>query len=212
MSHQSDKAKPSADPHKWPRKTLKKAAYVFFRILAFPFVLLVRLGDILRIDFYPGLATGLSLLPGLSGSYMRLAFYKGVLPEIGNDVHIGFGTFFSKREAKVGNNVNIGAYCVIGKAHIGSNVFIASKVSITSGKHQHTDAILTHDHTLNPRFESITIGNWTWIGEGAIVMADIGNNSVVASGAVVTRPMPDGKLIAGNPARILDLRPTPSHG
>lgn len=206
MSNHPDQPQGSERTRKYLRKIIKRAAYPLFRILALPFILFVRIGDVFRIDFYSAAASTLSLLPGLSGSYIRAAFYRSVLTDAGADLHIGFGTFFSKRGAKVGNKVNIGAYCIIGNVDIGNHVFIASRVSILSGKHQHTKAILTHDERMEPQFERIKIGDWTWIGEGAIVMADIGNDCIVGSGALISRPIPHGKLVAANPPKVLEIR------
>lgn len=55
------------------------------------------------------------------------------------------------------------------------------------------------------RASGIKIGNHVWIGSRAIVLkgVSIGDNSVVAAGAVVTRSFPSSVLIGGNPARII---------
>jgi acetyltransferase-like isoleucine patch superfamily enzyme len=42
-----------------------------------------------------------------------------------------------------------------------------------------------------------------WIGEAAVVMADIGRSSTVAAGAVVSSCVPPGIVVAGNPARFV---------
>ncbi|MBI5657488.1 MAG: hypothetical protein HZC44_12020, partial [Geobacter sp.] len=52
-------------------------------------------------------------------------------------------------------------------------------------------------------FDRVTVGSECWIGEGSIIMADLGERCIVSSGSVVTRAMPAGRLIAGNPARVL---------
>lgn len=51
----------------------------------------------------------------------------------------------------------------------------------------------------------IVIEDNAWIGGGAIVLpgVTIGRDSVVGAGAVVTRDVPDGALVVGNPARIV---------
>jgi maltose O-acetyltransferase len=42
-----------------------------------------------------------------------------------------------------------------------------------------------------------------WLGAGCIVMADVGENSIVGAGSVVTKPIPPNSVAVGNPARVL---------
>jgi maltose O-acetyltransferase len=51
----------------------------------------------------------------------------------------------------------------------------------------------------------VTIGDNCWIGGGAIINpgVSIGNNVVVASGAVVTKSFGDNVLIGGCPAKVI---------
>ncbi|MFP4112747.1 MAG: DapH/DapD/GlmU-related protein [Spirochaetota bacterium] len=53
-----------------------------------------------------------------------------------------------------------------------------------------------------------TIGHDTWIGHGAIIMpsVSVGNGSVVGSGAVVTRDVPSYSIAVGVPARVVKRR------
>lgn len=157
--------------------------------------------------FYYLFATTLAVLPGRIGGYLRCAFYKGCCAAVDWDVNIGFGTFFTKRNIRIGPNVGIGAYCLIGSADIAGNCWIASRVSIPSGKHQHMAA--TGENEASPMlFNQVKIGSHCWIGEGAIILADIGNHCIVGAGSVVARPVADHETVAGNPARnIHDRRP-----
>jgi acetyltransferase-like isoleucine patch superfamily enzyme len=52
----------------------------------------------------------------------------------------------------------------------------------------------------------ITIGAASWIGAGAVVMADVGRDSIVGAGAVVTKPIPESVIAAGVPARVIRAR------
>ena len=54
--------------------------------------------------------------------------------------------------------------------------------------------------------ERVRIGAGAWIGSAAIVMADVGRDSVVGAGAVVTRSVPDRVVAAGVPARVVKRR------
>jgi acetyltransferase-like isoleucine patch superfamily enzyme len=52
----------------------------------------------------------------------------------------------------------------------------------------------------------VTIGAGAWIGTSAIVLADVGKGTVVAAGAVVTKPLPDNVIAAGVPAKVIRSR------
>lgn len=139
-----------------------------------------------------------SLFPGLPGIYIRAAYYYATLADCSWEVHIGFGSHFSSRNAGLGRHVSIGAYCVIGDVLIGEEALIASRVSIPSGKYQH----LVRDM---PKFELVVIGNNTWIGEGAIILANVGRHCIISAGAVITKAVGDGEVVAGNPARTIRI-------
>ena len=52
----------------------------------------------------------------------------------------------------------------------------------------------------------VTIGEGAWIGTGAIVLADVGPGTIVAAGAVVTKPLPANVIAGGVPAKVIRLR------
>jgi acetyltransferase-like isoleucine patch superfamily enzyme len=52
----------------------------------------------------------------------------------------------------------------------------------------------------------VRIGAGSWIGSAAVVMADVGRDSVVGAGAVVTKPVPNRVVVAGVPARVVSSR------
>jgi acetyltransferase-like isoleucine patch superfamily enzyme len=54
--------------------------------------------------------------------------------------------------------------------------------------------------------KDVIIGKKCWIGMNAIILpgVQLGDNTIVGAGSVVTKPFPDGNiLIAGNPAKII---------
>ena len=145
-----------------------------------------------------------AIVPGLAGVFLRRAFYRLVLDKCSLNCHIGFGSIFTHRQVIIEDNVSIGLYAVIGSASIGKNCEIASRVSIPSGKHQHARDQGGKWTAFDPnRMTQTRIGPNVWVGEGAIVMANIGRGSLVGAGAVVTRDVPENVLVAGNPAKVL---------
>jgi acetyltransferase-like isoleucine patch superfamily enzyme len=84
---------------------------------------------------------------------------------------------------------------------------LGSGVHILSGKQQHNFSDLqTPIRDQGGTFTPITIGEDTWIGNGAIVMANVGKKCVIAAGAVVTKDIPDFSIVGGNPATIIKMR------
>jgi virginiamycin A acetyltransferase len=52
----------------------------------------------------------------------------------------------------------------------------------------------------------VRIGAGSWIGSNAVVLADVGRDTIVGAGAVVTRPLPDRVIAAGVPATVVKRR------
>jgi len=147
----------------------------------------------------------LSGMVGKIGDYIRYAFYRLALKNCGKDCCISYGTIFPHRETELGDNVYIGLYCIIGRARIGSNVLVASRVSITSGKYQH-GGVTTDFFKDQLQFELVSIGENTWIGEGAIIMSDVGKNCIIGAGSIVVNSIEDNSVAVGNPAKVIKKR------
>lgn len=148
-----------------------------------------------------------ALLPGITGVYLRRAFYRYVLPNCGSDICISFGTVFSHSTATVGDRVYVGVYGMLGDVTLEKDVLIGSHVSIINGRNQHgierLEVPIREQPGVYPR---VTIGEDSWIGDRAIVTENVGKHCVVGAGAVVTKPVPDYAIVAGNPARIIGSR------
>src|SRR6266404_4283865 len=86
---------------------------------------------------FPGWSQYLSMLPGLTGIYVRRAFYKLVLPRCGDDACISFGTVFSHGTASVGDKVYVGIFCCLGDVTLEDDVLLGSHVSVINGGAQH---------------------------------------------------------------------------
>jgi acetyltransferase-like isoleucine patch superfamily enzyme len=148
----------------------------------------------------------LSLMPGKIGSYLRAGFYRFALKQCHPNAVIGFGTIFSQADIEIGEGAYIGPQCNIGLCRIGKNTLIGSGVHIMSGRGQHNfDDPMVAIKDQGGHFEKVSIGENCWLGNGALVMADIGNRCVVAAGSVVTFSYSGNSLIAGNPAKLVKL-------
>ena len=145
----------------------------------------------------------LSLVPGRIGQYIRTAFYKMTLAECHYDLLVGFGSFFAHPTARAARRVGMGSFTIVGTANIGEGVLIGSRVSVLSGKYQHGRFLSDATASADGHFETVIIGAGSWIGEGAIIMASLGQHCMVSAGSVVTKPAPDRVVAVGNPARFL---------
>lgn len=190
----------------WFKWGLKWTANVLGLVLVSVPALTARLESWLstRDDLFYFWGQVFALMPGLPGKYLRKCYYCLTLRACSLNCDIGFLSFFSKREAQVGQRVYIGAGATIGSVTLGDGTLVGSRVSILSGGHQHSfgeDGRLTSCSRAS--VQAVEIGEETWIGEGAVLMADVGSRCVVAAGSVVSRPVPPGCIVGGNPARFI---------
>jgi acetyltransferase-like isoleucine patch superfamily enzyme len=154
-----------------------------------------------------GSSQTLALLPGVLGQYLRRAFYSRILEHFDHSATVEFGTLFSRVGARVGKNVYIGPMCHIGLANIEANVLIAAGVHVPSGKNLHGTEDPSRPIRDQPgQLHMVRIGEGSWIGSAAVVMADVGRDTVVASGAVVTKPLGDRVIAGGVPAEVIRER------
>ncbi len=149
----------------------------------------------------------LARVPGLSGQYVRRAFFGRVLDRCHSSATIEYGTLFSQTNARIDENAYIGPHCHLGSVHIERDVLIAAGVHIPSGRHTHrVDAADVPFRDQGEDRLTVRIGAGSWIGSGAVIMADVGRQSIVGAGAVVTTPIPDRVLAVGVPARVVRHR------
>jgi virginiamycin A acetyltransferase len=166
-------------------------------VVVFPVALACAFG---RIPFlYTFCAQFFAIGPGIVGDFLRAAFYKYTLAKCSIDTRIAFGTFFSRRQASVGANVSIGAFCVIGCARIGPRTQISSHVEIPSGPHQHSRGI--HGDLVGSADGEVEIGADCWIGASSVIMANVGSHSTIGAGSVVVKEIPAGVIAVGVPAK-----------
>jgi len=107
-------------------------------------------------------------------------------------------------DIRIGRNVFINQNCTfydLGGLDIGDDVMIGPNVSIITSGHPVAPSRRHAGVTARP----IAIGRNVWIAAGATIIGGVtvGENSVVAAGAVVTKDVPPNSLVGGNPARII---------
>lgn len=85
---------------------------------------------------------------------------------------------------------------------IGDNCFMGPRTCIYTACHSIDPQ---ERNTPNGFGKPVTIGKNVWLGGNAVILpgVTIGDNVVVAAGAVVTRDVPDNVIVGGNPAKIL---------
>lgn len=135
-----------------------------------------------------------NIVPGIKSDYPNVEFIGPLKNfEIGDKVTIGYGSILFACE----------------KITIKDNAMIAVGAII------HTS---THDLAEHPMWRyrvdrPVTIGRHAWLGAGAIILpgVQIGDYSVVGAGSVVTANVPEGCVVAGNPARIIKVRQPSSY-
>lgn len=106
--------------------------------------------------------------------------------------------------AEAGVFINFG--CVIldvAAVTIGAGTQIGPGVQILTADHPRDAAVRAN---MLESGRPILIGRNVWIGGGAIILPGItiGDDAIVGAGSVVTRDVPAGATVAGNPARLLN--------
>ncbi|MDW8244052.1 MAG: acyltransferase [Thermogemmata sp.] len=201
--------KPTQRPYK---EGLKCLGRILVRLVIAPVVLLYYLqARLVGPDrALESASQWLSLLPGISGQYLRRGFLQQVLAHCHATAVVEFGTLFSQCGAVLEENVYVGPRCLLGLVHLERDVLLAGHVIVPSGGRTHY-----FDDPSRPIREQggerrqVRIGAGSWIGAGAIILADVGRGCVVGAGAVVTRPLPDYAVAVGVPARIVRFRQPP---
>ena len=96
---------------------------------------------------------------------------------------------------KIGNNVMIMSR---GGITIEDDVMIAANVQLISNNHD------LHDHQLL-LCKPVRVCRNAWIGAGATILpgVTVGENAVVAAGAVVTKDVAANTIVGGNPAKFI---------
>ena len=105
----------------------------------------------------------------------------------------------------IGDHTRVGLHnTVIGPVTIGNHVNLAQGITVTALNHNFPDAEKRIDEQ-GVSTAPVTIKDDIWIGANATILpgVSIGQHSVVAAGAVVTKDVPPHSLVAGVPAKVI---------
>jgi acetyltransferase-like isoleucine patch superfamily enzyme len=107
-----------------------------------------------------------------------------------------------------GRDCTMNAFSVVrGRVEIGDAVRIGAHTSILAFNHSFADPDTeVFRQPISER--GIKIGNDVWIGSHAVLLDGVvvGDRAVIAAGAVVTKDVPAGAVVGGNPARLIRWR------
>lgn len=191
------------------KNVIKKFTRAVVILVMLPLVilyfLLIQVAN--KDNIFSAFSQFISLFPGQLGNYSRAAFYRFSMTHCDLDTVIGFGTLFSQQDTELVSGCYIGPQSNIGKCRLEANCLLGSGVHVMSGRDQHNfDDLNTPISQQGGIFTKITIGEDTWVGNGALIMANVGKKCIIAAGSVVIHDLPDFAIAAGNPAKIIKLR------
>lgn len=136
---------------------------------------------------------------------------------IGADFQTGHGALV-REENRIGDQVSIGSHAVVehhvtigNHVRLHSNVFVPEfsvleddcwlgpNVVVTNARYPRSRKVKEH-------LRGVTIRRGAKVGANATLLPGItiGTNALVGAGAVVTHDVPDGVVVAGNPARVIE--------
>ncbi len=132
----------------------------------------------------------------------RLSELTGSRIDPGTTIFVPFHTNFGKH-IRIGKNVFINHSCSfldLGGITIEDDVLIGPRVNITTENHP-----VDPSQRKNLDLKSVLIRKGAWIGAGATILpgVTVGQNSIVAAGAVVNKDVPDNTIVGGIPAKII---------
>ncbi|SDK00769.1 virginiamycin A acetyltransferase [Catalinimonas alkaloidigena] len=157
--------------------------------------------------------------------YDRLCFLKNVIQS--PQIEVGEYTYYDDFETVAnfekhvryrfeftGDTLRIGKFCMIAS---GVEFIMNGANHLSEAVSAYPFAVFGHgwEHAMAgknyPTKGDTVIGHDVWIGYRALILpgVTIGNGSIVAAGAVVTRDVPPYSLVGGNPARLIRPRFAP---
>jgi acetyltransferase-like isoleucine patch superfamily enzyme len=151
--------------------------------------------------------------------------YQRIAPDVKVGQRVKIFAFTNLYGCEIGDDTKIGTFVEIQKgARIGRRCKVSSHTFICEGVCVEDEVFIGHGVTfINDRFPRATNADGSlqtdadWecvptvvkkgasIGSGATILCGltVGERAVVGAGSVVTKDVPEGAVVAGNPARLL---------
>lgn len=130
-----------------------------------------------------------------------VGYYSIVRPRVFIGCHTDIRTHCYVAEgAHIAAGVKIFQFSNIGAGtRIERMVYLGPRVLITNTKK------ISHGRSYSPKIEPVILRFGSRIGSGAVLLpgVEIGSNSVIGAGSVVTKSIPNNVVAVGNPARIV---------
>lgn len=157
-----------------------------------------------------------SLVAGRPGHELGAECFVSELASVDNDVlclgdrtYVAAGAYLTG-ELVAGADCSINPYTVIrGAVTMGDGVRIGAHTSILGFNHSMEPGEPVFRQPLTS--EGIVIGDDVWIGSHVVILdgVHVGSHAVLAASAVVTKDVPDGAIVGGNPAKFIRWRVAP---
>ena len=154
------------------------------------------------------------------GDNVKISDDTTIIAREGTEITIGNNTRLEERvyldSQTQGGYIHIDDYVYIGTGttlfghqglEIGDHVLMAQNITLTPYSHIFSDpSIDIREH--GGHMKKVVRGRDSYIGMGVCIMytGDIGEGSVVGSGAVVVKPIPPYSVAVGNPAKVIKER------
>ncbi len=138
---------------------------------------------------------------------VRKLYYRSMGVKIGKRSEINMKQYFLRPYClSIGEDSHINRGCIFdarGGIKIGNSVSISYNVSMMTGSHD------CYESDFPGQYLPIEIGNYVWIGIGAIILNNvkIGDGAVIAAGSVVTKDVMPYSIVGGIPAKEIGKRP-----
>ena len=147
---------------------------------------------------------------GVDTFVSRLAAVETDSLVLGDRSYVAANAYLS-HDVRFGADCTVNVFAVVrGDVRCGDGVRIGAHTSILGFNHGIEPGTPVFRQPLSSR--GIVIGDDVWIGSNVVVLdgVHVGDHAVLAAGAVVTRDVPAGAIVGGNPARRIRWRVPPA--